>query len=147
MDVSGQLHVPTVLPPGKEPLVPTGYEAGWVPEPFWTCWWSEKFPAPTGNRTLQPRSSGSYLVAIPTELSRLVYCKYKSISVTYITLQRFSNCFSLSLFKYLFYWKRSKYMRFIFCIIYRFDMMSCLWESWEIWKSWSSGLWLLVAMW
>jgi len=24
MEVSGQLHVPTALPPGKEPLVPIG---------------------------------------------------------------------------------------------------------------------------
>jgi len=24
MEVSGQLHVPATLPPGKEPLVPTG---------------------------------------------------------------------------------------------------------------------------
>jgi hypothetical protein len=36
--VSGQLHAPGVLPPGKEPLVPTGYEAGWAPQPFWTQW-------------------------------------------------------------------------------------------------------------
>jgi hypothetical protein len=32
MKVSGQLHNPTALPPGKEPLVPIGYEAGWAPE-------------------------------------------------------------------------------------------------------------------
>jgi hypothetical protein len=24
------------LPPGKEPLVPPGQEAGWAPEPVWT---------------------------------------------------------------------------------------------------------------
>jgi hypothetical protein len=28
MKVSGQLHAPDALPPGKEPLVPTGQEAG-----------------------------------------------------------------------------------------------------------------------
>jgi len=33
MEMSGQLHAPTVLTPGKEPLVPTGFEAGWAPEP------------------------------------------------------------------------------------------------------------------
>jgi hypothetical protein len=33
MEVSGQLHA---LPAGKEPLEPTGQEAGWAPEPFWT---------------------------------------------------------------------------------------------------------------
>jgi len=29
MDVSGQLHGPATLPPEKEPLAPTGYEAGY----------------------------------------------------------------------------------------------------------------------
>jgi hypothetical protein len=28
MEVSGQLHVPVALPPGKETLVPIGQEAG-----------------------------------------------------------------------------------------------------------------------
>jgi hypothetical protein len=28
MEVSGQLHAPATLPSGKEPLVPTGQEAG-----------------------------------------------------------------------------------------------------------------------
>jgi hypothetical protein len=27
MEVSGQLHAPAALPPGKEPLVPIGWEA------------------------------------------------------------------------------------------------------------------------
>jgi hypothetical protein len=30
MEVSGQLHAPAALPPGKEPLVPTVQEAGWA---------------------------------------------------------------------------------------------------------------------
>jgi hypothetical protein len=66
MEVSGQLHAPAAFPPGKEPLVPSGEEAGWAPEPFWTRWFREKFPAPAGNRTpiVQPS-------AIHTELSRL----------------------------------------------------------------------------
>jgi hypothetical protein len=38
MEVSGQLHVPAALPPGKEPLVPTGQEVGWTPEPVWMIW-------------------------------------------------------------------------------------------------------------
>jgi hypothetical protein len=53
MEVSGQLHSPAALPPGKEPLVPIGYEAGWAPEPFWTRWRREKFPAPAGKRNLE----------------------------------------------------------------------------------------------
>jgi hypothetical protein len=32
MEVSGQLHAPAALPPGKEPLVPIEQEARWVPE-------------------------------------------------------------------------------------------------------------------
>jgi len=33
MEISGQFHALAALPPGKEPLVPIGEEAGWVPEP------------------------------------------------------------------------------------------------------------------
>jgi hypothetical protein len=32
MEVSGQLHAPTALSPGKEPPVPIGKEAGWTSE-------------------------------------------------------------------------------------------------------------------
>jgi hypothetical protein len=35
--VSGQLHAPAALPPGKEPLVPTGKEAGWTPLYIYMC--------------------------------------------------------------------------------------------------------------
>jgi hypothetical protein len=41
----------SALPPGKGPLVPTGYEAGWVPEPVWTQGLEEKSSAPAGIRT------------------------------------------------------------------------------------------------
>jgi hypothetical protein len=50
-EVSGQLHVPAALLPGKEPLVPIEEESGWAPEPVWTQCRREKFPAPTENRT------------------------------------------------------------------------------------------------
>jgi hypothetical protein len=36
MEVSGQLHAPATLPPGKESLVPIGWEAGWATEPVRT---------------------------------------------------------------------------------------------------------------
>jgi hypothetical protein len=39
--VSGQIHAPAALPPGKEPPVPIGYEVGWTPEPVYTTWRSE----------------------------------------------------------------------------------------------------------
>jgi hypothetical protein len=32
MEVSGQIHDPAALPPGKEPLVATGYKAEWAAE-------------------------------------------------------------------------------------------------------------------
>jgi hypothetical protein len=64
----GQLHVPAVLPPEKEPLVSIGEEAGWIPEPVWTRWWREKFPAPAGTRTPDHPicSSALYHWDIPT---------------------------------------------------------------------------------
>jgi hypothetical protein len=34
---------PVASPPEKEPPVPIGKEAGWVPEPVWTLW-RRKFP-------------------------------------------------------------------------------------------------------
>jgi hypothetical protein len=34
MEVGDQLHTQAALPPGKEPLLPIGYVAGWAPEPF-----------------------------------------------------------------------------------------------------------------
>jgi hypothetical protein len=38
LEVTGQLHAPAALPPGKEPPVTIGKEAGWAPEPVWTTW-------------------------------------------------------------------------------------------------------------
>jgi hypothetical protein len=34
--VSGQLHAPAALPPGKDPPVPIEQEVGWTQEPVWT---------------------------------------------------------------------------------------------------------------
>jgi hypothetical protein len=50
MEVSGQLHAPVTLPPGKEPLVPTVQETGSAAEPVWTLQSREKSLTPTGNR-------------------------------------------------------------------------------------------------
>jgi hypothetical protein len=47
MEVSGQLHSLTALPAGKEPLVPTGKEAGWATKTVW----GEKVPVHAGTRT------------------------------------------------------------------------------------------------
>jgi len=43
MELSGQIHA--ALPPGKELLVPFGYEDGWAPETVWKRWRSLKFPS------------------------------------------------------------------------------------------------------
>jgi hypothetical protein len=66
MEVSGQLQAPATLPPGKELLVPIGYEAGWAPEPVWMPGWGEKFPVPSGSRTpdIPARSPALYHWAI-----------------------------------------------------------------------------------
>jgi hypothetical protein len=50
MEVSGQLHAPAALLPGKEPSEPIGQEAGWTQEAFWTLWRREKSYT-AGNRT------------------------------------------------------------------------------------------------
>jgi hypothetical protein len=42
-EVSGQLHAPTALLPGKDPLVLIGYEVWCAPDPVWTTWRSEDF--------------------------------------------------------------------------------------------------------
>jgi hypothetical protein len=34
--VSGQIHAPTALHPGKKPPVPIGQKAGWASEVVWT---------------------------------------------------------------------------------------------------------------
>jgi hypothetical protein len=43
LEVSGQLHAPAALPPGKELPVPIVQEAGWTPVPVWTTWRRENF--------------------------------------------------------------------------------------------------------
>jgi hypothetical protein len=90
MEVSGQLHAPTALPPpGTEPSVPVEQGAGWVQKPVWRLWRREKSCA-VGNRNwhMQPTASS---VATPTELSRLsvyTYCMYVSNSCVKIQLKR-----------------------------------------------------------
>jgi hypothetical protein len=38
LEMSGELHAPAALPPGKEHPVHIGEEVGWTPEPVWTTW-------------------------------------------------------------------------------------------------------------
>jgi hypothetical protein len=64
LEVSGQLHAPAALPPGKEPPVPIGQEVGWTSEPV--KW---KFLTPPGleqdSSVVQPVASRYTDCAIP----------------------------------------------------------------------------------
>jgi len=42
MEVSGELHAPAALPPGKEPPFTMGEEAGYIPEPVRRRWRREE---------------------------------------------------------------------------------------------------------
>jgi hypothetical protein len=64
MELSGQLHDPAALLPDKEPPVSTRQEAGWAPEPVWTQWRREKFPAPAGNGSPSSSSGRDAKLAI-----------------------------------------------------------------------------------
>jgi len=61
MEVSGQLHVPAALAPGKQPPVPTDQEVGWAPEQVWT-WWREKSQVPARTKRNICYSSGQCLL-------------------------------------------------------------------------------------
>jgi hypothetical protein len=51
MEVSGHLHAPAALPPGKEPLVPIGLEPALPPEPVLDAVVKKKILATAGTRT------------------------------------------------------------------------------------------------
>jgi hypothetical protein len=70
MEASGLLHVPATLPPGKELPVPIGKRLG-GPQSRSGRGDEEKNSQPPPG--IEPRSSSSYSVAIPTELSRLLF--------------------------------------------------------------------------
>lgn len=55
MEVPGQHHALAGLLLVKEPPVPIGQEAGWVPQPVWAFWRGEEFLATAG---IEPRSGG-----------------------------------------------------------------------------------------
>jgi hypothetical protein len=38
MEVGGQHQALATLPPGKQPLLPTKWEAGWASQPIWMHW-------------------------------------------------------------------------------------------------------------
>jgi hypothetical protein len=60
MEVSGQLHPPAALPPGKGPPVSIGFEDRWAPEPVWTRRLRAKSSFPAGNQTSVVQAVVSY---------------------------------------------------------------------------------------
>jgi hypothetical protein len=50
------------------PLYPQGKGGGWAPEPFWTRWWREKFPAPAGTRTPDNAGRSPELFRFPVKI-------------------------------------------------------------------------------
>jgi hypothetical protein len=72
MNISGQLHAPASLLPGKQHPIPIASESVWPPEPAWILCKREKYLAPAENRIPTPGRSARSLVAIQTELSRLL---------------------------------------------------------------------------
>jgi hypothetical protein len=66
LEVSGQLHAPAALPPGKESPVPIGFEEGQAPEPVWMMW--------RGEKSCPYRESNSNPLAIQPVASRHTDC-------------------------------------------------------------------------
>jgi hypothetical protein len=93
MALSGQLHAPGALPPGKQPLVPIGSQAGWVSEPVCTLWRTEKTVASARNRTLaiQP-----VVHRYTTEVTQLLHTTignwYSILENIFTQLPRLESC-------------------------------------------------------
>jgi hypothetical protein len=90
MEVSGQLQAPAALFPGKEPLVPIRYEAGWAPEPIWMRWWRGNFPTPAGTRTPDHLARRSTLFALLVQNRRT-----ESKLIFRIQCHYLDSCFSI----------------------------------------------------
>jgi hypothetical protein len=71
LEVSGQLHAPATLPPGKELRYPLDRLLGGPQSQSWRCG-EEKILDPSGTQTPTTWSSSPSPVTIPIELSRLV---------------------------------------------------------------------------
>jgi hypothetical protein len=81
MEVSGQLHTPAALSPGKEAQVPNVHRRQAGPQSQSGRRGEEKILDPSGTATPTPRSSSPQPVAIPTALSRLLELSHTENSV------------------------------------------------------------------
>jgi len=91
MEESSRLHASAALLPGKEFLVPIGWEAGWAPETVWIRWWIEKFPAPADHRTPDHRARSS--VNIPLSYPGSYCSNMGPIYSWCFVSQNLSKCF------------------------------------------------------
>jgi hypothetical protein len=65
--VTGQLHAPAALPPGKEPPVPILWEAGWAPEPVWTLWRKQKYNTTVHRNLVRNRKEKNHYTVLAAE--------------------------------------------------------------------------------
>jgi hypothetical protein len=81
MDVSGHLHAPAALTPGRELPVPIGQEAGWSPEPVYDEVVKRKIPNPCrdSNPDRLARSPALYPWAIPAPSEKVYTIKIPSV--------------------------------------------------------------------
>jgi hypothetical protein len=95
MEVSGQLHAPASLPPGKyPPPVPIEQEAGWAPEPIWTLWrWEKSFPCLEWKPGRPARSLSLYRLSYP-DSSDSSCTKKKWVQYNFKTLKYNFKCTS-----------------------------------------------------
>jgi hypothetical protein len=78
MEVSGQLHVSAALLLRKEPPVPTGYEAGWDPEPFWMLWIREKSLASAGKAVSLHNLKSTFLIILIYNDTTAAFLKFST---------------------------------------------------------------------
>jgi hypothetical protein len=66
LEASGQLHAPVTLPPGKDPLVATGYKVHLGPQSWYGRHGEEDIFSPAGTVTTTPLLSRPQPVTVPT---------------------------------------------------------------------------------
>jgi hypothetical protein len=87
LEVSGQLHALATLPPGKEPPVLLGQEAGWTLKPVWTCRRENSWPYRDSNSNpsvIQPVAScyTNYAILAP----RIFIICFENVAVSLFNL-------------------------------------------------------------
>jgi hypothetical protein len=81
--VSGQILTLVSLPLGKEPLVPTGQEAGWKPAPVLTLFFPLPEIEPPALQPIVRRSTGC-TIPVPACVTSVLY--YIKVGITFFSL-------------------------------------------------------------